>query len=208
MTELTEWESIQRLGDELPFPRQVLTLRVEEALTACDEFGGRVVLKSSGVAHKSDLGLVRVGLDIAGVRAIWHELAKAGDGTVLCAEVVSGELELIVGGLRDPHFGPVVTIGLGGVTAEIFADAVTLLAPPVPGELDSALSSLRGNALLRGHRGGPAVNLLSLEKVVMAVSDLLESDPAVIEIDCNPVLIRQGEPLVLDALVVTEQRRR
>lgn len=204
MAELTEFESIQRLGDGLPTPRHVLTSHVADAVSACADFGGRVVLKASGVPHKSELGLVRVGLDAVGVRTAWDELARAGDGTVLCAEVVSGELELIVGGLRDPHFGPAVSIGLGGVAAEVFADVVTILAPPLPGELDEALSSLRGNALLRGHRGKPPVDLASLEKVLTAVSDLLESDPTVVEIDCNPVLIRHGLPLVLDALVVTE----
>ncbi len=202
--ELTEWESKRHLGQDLPTPRETLTTSVDEAVTTCEEYGGRVVLKASGVAHKSERNLVRIGLDAAAVADAWSELAGAGDGTVLCAEMVSGDLELIVGGLRDPHFGPVVTVGLGGVTAEVLADAVTLLAPPEPGELATALTELKGHALLNGFRGWAPVDLTALEQLVMTVSQLLESDPTVVEVDCNPVLIRDGQPVVLDALVVLE----
>ena len=205
VTELSEWDSKQRLAG-LPTPREVLTTTVEEAVDACEDLGGRVVCKASGVAHKSELGLVRIGLDAAGVRSNWEELAAGGDGTVLCAELVSGELELIVGGLRDPHFGPVVSIGIGGVATEVFGDVAVILAPPEPGELDEALATLRGDTLLRGHRGSQPVDIAALEQVVMAVSNLLETDPSVVEVDCNPVLISNGKPLVLDALVVRTAR--
>ena len=203
--ELSEWESKQQLSG-LPTPREVLTTTVEEAVEACEDLGGRVVCKASGVAHKSELGLVRTGLDAAGVRSNWEELAAGGDGTVLCAELVSGELELIVGGLRDPHFGPVVSIGIGGVATEVFGDVAVVLAPPEPGELDEALATLQGSALFRGYRGSPPVDMTALEQVVMAVSNLLEADPSVVEVDCNPVLISSGKPLVLDALVVRTAR--
>ena len=205
VTELSEWDSKQRLAG-LPTPREVLTTTVEEAVEACELLGGRVVCKASGVAHKSELGLVRIGLDAAGVRSSWEELAAGGDGTVLCAEVVSGELELIVGGLRDPHFGPVVSVGIGGVAAEVFGDVAVILVPPEPGELDEALATLRGATLLRGHRGSPPVDTAALEQVVLAVSNLLETDPSVVEVDCNPVLVSGGKPLVLDALVVQAAR--
>lgn len=205
VTELSEWDSKQRLAG-LPTPREVLTTTVEEAVDACERLGGRVVCKASGVAHKSEAGMVRMGLDAAGVRSNWEELAAGGDGTVLCAELVSGELELIVGGLRDPHFGPVVSVGIGGVAAEVFGDVAVILSPPEPGELDEALATLRGATLLRGHRGSPPVDTAALEQVVLAVSNLLETDPSVVEVDCNPVLISNGKPLVLDALVVRAAR--
>ena len=201
---LSEWESKQRLGSGLPMPRERLTASASNAVTACADFGGRVVLKSSGVAHKSELGLVRVGLDADAVAAAWQHLADAGDGTVLCAEMVSGELELIVGGLRDPHFGPVVSIGIGGVATEVLADIATVLAPPEPGEVEVALAGLKGAALLAGHRGKPAVDMVGLNAVVDAVARLLDADPAVVEIDCNPVAICNGVPMVLDALVVID----
>jgi acetyl-CoA synthetase (ADP-forming) len=199
---LSEWDSKQLLGDRLPRPREARTTTVEQARRLPSEWGGRVVAKASGVAHKSDAGLVRLDLDAAAVAAVWQDLADAGDGTVLVAEQVGGELELIVGGRRDETFGPLVTVGLGGVGAEIFDDVVVLLSPPLPGELDAELDRLRSAPLLNGYRGAVPVDRRALAGIVAAVADLLARDPDVTEIDCNPVLVRDGQPVVLDALVV------
>jgi hypothetical protein len=134
---------------------------------------------------------------------VWDELARLGDGTVLIAEQVRGELELIVGGVRDPQFGPVVSVGIGGVAAEVFGDAVFVLSPTEPGELERALTGLRAVRLLDGWRGAPPVDRDALGQIVDAVGRLLAEDESVVEVDCNPVLISGGLPLVLDALVVT-----
>ncbi|TCO61124.1 acetate--CoA ligase family protein [Actinocrispum wychmicini] len=202
MTALTEWESKQLLGPRLPVPREARTGTVDEAARLATGWGCAVVAKASGIAHKSDAGLVRLGLDPESLRAVWPALAAAGDGTVLVAEQVSGELELIVGGRRDDTFGPLVTVGFGGVAAEVLDDVAVLLSPPRPGELEDALDGLRGARLLAGYRGSPPVDRAQLGRVVAAVADLLDRDPNVVEIDCNPVLIRDGQPVVLDALVV------
>lgn len=199
---MNEFEAKQRLG--VATPREALTRTSEEAVAFARSAPGPVVAKASGVAHKTEAGAVRLGLDAAGVAAAWDELAALGDGTVLVAEQVSGEIELIVGGVRDPQFGPVVSIGLGGVAAEAFRDAVFVLAPPEPGEVDRALAQLRSRALLDGWRGAPPVDRAALERIVSAVGRLLVEDEAVVEVDCNPVLVSGGHPLVLDALVVTQ----
>jgi acetyl-CoA synthetase (ADP-forming) len=198
MRSLTEWESKALLGD-VPRPMEALTRSREEALAFAARVSGPVVAKASGVAHKTELGAVRLHADVG---AIWDELAAAGDGTVLVAEQVRGELELIAGGLRDPQFGPVVSIGLGGVAAEVFGDVAFLLAPTAPGELDRAIAGLRCAVLLDGHRGRPAVDRLALGRIVDAIGELLAGDPEVIEVDVNPILVRDGRPLVVDALVV------
>lgn len=206
MTVLTEWDSKRLLGPDLPTPREERTTSVPQAVAFAEEVGGPVVAKASGVAHKSDGGLVRLGLDPDGLAACWEELAAAGDGTVLVAEQVRGDLELIVGGSRDASFGPLVTIGVGGVAAEVFDDVAVLLSPPEPGELDRALRGLRGARLLDGYRGGTPVDRDALAKIVDLVAGLLAAEPAVVEIDCNPVLVCDGRPVVLDALVVLEAR--
>jgi len=203
---LTEWDSKQVLGPDLPTPREERTTSVERAVAFAEEIVGPVVAKASGVAHKSDGGLVRLGLDPDGVAACWMELAEAGDGTVLVAEQVRGELELIVGGSRDASFGPLVTVGIGGVAAEVFDDVAVLLSPPEPGELDRALDGLRGARLLNGYRGGSPVDRDALAKIVAMVAAVLDAEPSVAEIDCNPVLVCDGRPLVLDALVVLESQ--
>lgn len=204
MRHLSEWDSKERLGPNVPRPRERLTTTVDDALAHRRAVGGPVVAKASGVAHKSEQGLVRPGLDDAGLRACWSDLAAAGDGRVLVAEECRGELELLVGGVRDPQFGPLVTIGIGGVAAEVDPDATFLLAPVEPGEVEHAVRRLRAAPLFFGFRGRTAVDLDAVEVIVGAVGALLVDDPSVVEVDCNPVLVDHGRPLVLDALVVVD----
>jgi hypothetical protein len=204
MKALSEWESKLRLGDALPRPAEILATSREQAEAFATRIDGPVVAKASGVAHKTEGGLVRFGLWPSDIGDAWDELAEAGDGSVLLAEQLKAELELIVGGYRDPGFGPLVTIGIGGIAAEIFSDVVAILAPPELGEVAEAVEQLAGRNLLAGVRGGPPVDLEALDRIVRVVARLLESDPAVAEIDCNPVMVCQGVPLVADALVVLD----
>jgi acetate---CoA ligase (ADP-forming) subunit beta len=205
MTVLSEWDSKAALGPTLPRPREALTRSVEEAVALARDIDGLVVAKASGVAHKSERGLIRTGLDRDRLRVCWAELAAAGDGTVLVAEQVVGELELVVGAVRDPQFGPVVSVGRGGVATEVDPDAVFLLAPIEDGELEAAVTRLRCAPLLRGFRGREPVDLAGLRAVVDAAGALLAADPAVVEVDCNPVVVCNGVPIVVDALVVRAQ---
>lgn len=195
---LTEWESKGLLGD-VPRPREALTRSRQEAVAFAASIGGPVVAKASGVGHKTERGAVRMDAD---VDAVWDELAALGDGAVLVAEQVRGELELIAGGLRDPQFGPVVSIGLGGVAAEVFHDVAFMLAPAAPGELEAAIARLRCARLLNGHRGRPPVDRGDLRRIVDAIGGLLVRDTEVEEVDCNPVIVLDGRPVVADALVV------
>ncbi len=201
MKTLSEWESKRRL-EGLPYPKEALTTTRAQAQEFVAALGKPVVAKASGVAHKTEGGLVRFGVSAQTVGPIWDELAAAGDGTVLLAEQLSAELELIVGGYRDPSFGPLVTLGIGGIAAEIFGDVVALLAPPEPGEVAAAVEQLSGRKLLQGIRGGPPVDIDALAKIAGTVADLLARDPNVAEVDCNPVMVCRGTPRVVDALVV------
>jgi hypothetical protein len=198
---LTEWESKALLGD-VPRPREALTRSREEAIAFAATIGGPVVAKASGVVHKTEHDGVWLGADVA---AVWDRLAFIGDGTVLVAEQVRGELELIAGAVRDPQFGPIVSIGLGGVAAEVLQDVAFLLAPTAPGELDRAIARLRGAPLFDGHRGRPPVDRRRLQRILDAIGGLLVADPDVVEVDVNPILVADGCPLVVDALVVREE---
>ena len=201
MKTLSEWESKRRL-EGLPYPKEALTTTRAQAQEFVAALGKPVVAKASGVAHKTEGGLVRFGVSAQTVGPIWDELAAVGDGSVLLAEQLSAELELIVGGYRDPSFGPLVTLGIGGIAAEIFGDVVALLAPPEPGEVAAAVEQLAGRKLLQGIRGGPPVDIDALAQIAGTVADLLARDPNVAEVDCNPVMVCRGTPRVVDALVV------
>ena len=203
LTALSEWESKRRLRG-LPLVPERRTRSLAEATRAVRELQAPLVAKASGVAHKTERGLVRLRLSPEEVLDIWHELADAGDGSVLIAEFIHGELELMIGGVRDPHLGPAVTIGLGGTAAEILDDTVTVLAPPEPGEVESALKGLRGSALLDGYRGAEPVDLHALEMIIRAGADALDRQDDIVEFDCNPVAVRHGKPTVVDALVVVQ----
>lgn len=202
MKTLNEWDSKARLGDQLPRPAEILATSREQAQQFAATVNGPVVAKASGVAHKTESDLVRLGLGPADIGEVWDDLAAAGDGTVLLAEQINAELELIVGGYRDPGFGPLVTVGIGGIAAEIFSDIVAILAPPEEGEVAAAVAELAGKQLLAGIRGGSPVDLAALGSIIGAVSELLCSDPTVAEIDCNPVMVHNGVPVVADALLV------
>jgi acetyl-CoA synthetase (ADP-forming) len=199
---LTEWQSKLALGPDLPRPKEMLTRSAAEARDFADKLGAPIVMKASGLSHKSDHGGVRVGVLGIEVPLHWDRLAALGDGTVLVAEQLRGELELILGGLRDKQFGPVLSIGIGGIAAEVQPDVSFLLAPPVPGELEKAISRLRGAVLLNGHRGRRVVDRAGLSSILDAISRLLIEDERVLEVDCNPVIVTQGKPVVADALVV------
>ena len=201
LTVLSEWESKQRLQD-LPLVPERRTASLTEAADAVAELRTPLVAKASGIAHKSERGLVRLNLSPEEVLNAWTELADAGDGTVLVAEFIQGELELVVGGLRDPHFGPAVTIGLGGVAAEVFRDTVTILAPPEPGEVESAVAALRGAPLLHGYRSTAPIDLHALQAIIRTVADALIKHNDILEIDCNPVVVRNGKPTAVDVLLI------
>lgn len=198
---LSESASIALL-DPIPRPAQLLTWTPAEAVAFAEASGGLLVAKASGVAHKSELNAVRTNLDAAGVERIWAELAALGDGTVLVVEQVAFDYELIVGALRDPHFGSIAMVGVGGVFAELHAD-VTFVRRPVDADgLSRALRRLRSRALFDGARGKPPVDLDELRGLLTRSLDILDQHPHVREVECNPVAVSGGALKVLDALVV------
>ena len=182
---------------------------------AAADLGFPVVVKvaSPDVTHKSEWAGgagVAVGLDSAeDVRdAADRILSAAGEAGIDADVLVERALdtdagtEVIVGGLRDPSFGPVVLTGLGGVFTELFEDTSHRLAPVDRAEARSAIEELRAARLLEGFRGGPRADVDALADVVVAVGDLVCEHDAVAEVDVNPVLAGADGAVALDALVV------
>ena len=184
---------------------------VEKAVTAAEQIGFPVVVKLCGdtIAHKTERGLVRLGLESAAATAIAARelLAKAtsddGEVSLLIAKMESGKRELIAGIMRDPQFGLFVMLGLGGIYTEVLADVAFA---PVPLSKKGALAlqdRLQQQKILDGFRGESAVSREQLANVLVALSDAAESDPSISSIDINPILIRSdGSIVAVDALVV------
>jgi acyl-CoA synthetase (NDP forming) len=170
-------------------------------------------VSSPDLLHKSDLGLVKVGVANAkDVRATYTELVaraqKAGgrkariDG-VLVSEMVTGGVETVVGVSQDPLFGPVVMAGLGGIFVEVLGD-VTFRVPPFDDDQAVAmLDELAGTKMLDGVRGAKPADRGAFVDVIMKVQRLaLDLADVIGELDVNPLVVRPKGAVALDALIV------
>jgi succinyl-CoA synthetase beta subunit len=174
------------------------------AVAAADELGYPVVVKAAGLAHKSDTGGVRLNLgDEAAVRDGYRAVrAVAGDGPVLVQPYRTGGVELIAGIVRDPAWGLMLAVGLGGIWVEVLQDAALRPLPVTAAEVQQALRELRGAAVLRGARGAPPADLPAVAGVIAQIAavaaglgDRLES------LEVNPLLVRGDQVEALDALI-------
>ncbi|MBL8578428.1 MAG: acetate--CoA ligase family protein [Mesorhizobium sp.] len=182
---------------------------VVEAVTAANEHGYPVALKALGVAHKSEAGAVKLNLrDEASVRAAAEQLVGLGDGLYVERMVEGGVAELIVGITSDPLFGPVMTVGSGGVLVELLKDSATLLLPASREDVETALRGLKLFPLLDGFRGRPRADLAAAIDAILKISDFaLANRDTLAELDVNPLIVcAEGKGAwVADALLVKEE---
>jgi acyl-CoA synthetase (NDP forming) len=195
-------------------PRERIAASPGEAAKAAKKIGFPVVMKivSPHIPHKSDLGLVAVGVrDEDDARRTYKRLVatakkaapKAAIDGVLIAEMVKG-VETVVGIARDDLFGPVVMFGLGGVLVEVLRDVTFRVPPFTARDATAMLGELRGAALLRGVRGQPAADRAALADVIMKMQRLaVDLSHEVAEVDINPLLAGPHGAVAADALVVT-----
>ena len=180
----------------------------EAAVVAAKAIGLPVVVKLCGdtIAHKTERGLVRLGLGTADdVRAAATALlatARPDDGPVelLVSTMLRGDRELIAGMVRDPQFGPCVMLGVGGVLAEAVADVAFRIAPLDRVEAHDLVDDLGAQALLGPFRGQPAVDREVLVDTLCALG-ALAADDGVASVDLNPLIVVDGRPVAVDALV-------
>lgn len=195
-------------------PREQLVTSAAASVRAAGLVGYPVVMKASGprLAHKTELGLVKVGLTSASqVRDAYRELTDIAryedielDGILVCQMVERG-VEMMVGVTQDALFGPTVTVGLGGVLVEVLHDAAVRVPPFGEDQARAMLGELRGRALLEGVRGGPPVDVDALVEVVLRVQRMaLELGDDLCELDINPLMVlgRGQGAVALDALAV------
>jgi acyl-CoA synthetase (NDP forming) len=196
---------LRRYG--VPVVSQRVVATVDEAVRAADGLGYPAVLKATApdLLHKSDVGAVRLGLrDGGAVAAAARELAErvpALTGFLVQSQAAPG-LEVIVGARRDPAFGPVVLVGLGGVWVEALGDVALRLAPVGRDEAAEMLAELRGARLLEGFRGAPPVDRDALAEVIVAVGRLIADASWLAELDLNPVIARHDGAVVVDARLI------
>ena len=162
------------------------------AVSVAEGLGYPVVLKALGIAHKSDVGAVRLGLGAAAeVEAAAMALGELGTGLLIEAMVTDAVAELLIGVVRDPQFGLLMTIGAGGVLVELWSDTKSLLLPATEDEICKAILSLRVAVLLHGFRGRPAGDFGAAVAAALAVARYAEANAATLkELEINPLLVR------------------
>lgn len=196
----------------VPVPDEALARTPEEAAAAAVRIGFPVVAKlcGTGLAHKTERGLVRLNLrdEAAVAEAAAHLLAAAtpddGEVGVLVGPMVSGLRELIAGLVRDPQFGPCVMLGVGGVLTEALGDVAFRLVPLTRTDAAEMVDDLDSQGLLGALRGEPPVDRERLVDVLAGLAAVAEAEPGVRSIDVNPLIVSAGVPVAVDALVETE----
>ncbi|MGA8805323.1 MAG: GNAT family N-acetyltransferase [Solirubrobacterales bacterium] len=207
-----EWmglEQTARLLDcyRIAIPPWRVAADPEEAGRAADELGGRVALKAQGpgLLHKTETGAVRIGLSGgAEVSRAAEEMDEAIAGTGARREsfvvqaMVEGGVELLVGVVGDPTFGPVLACGAGGTQAELLKDVAVRICPIASDEAQRMLRSLATFPLLTGFRGSPEVDLEAVHDLLLRVSAMVETHHEIAELDLNPVLAGPEGALAVD----------
>jgi len=177
----------------------------DEVLAAAEELGYPVVLKALALEHKSDAGGVAIGLLDAG--AVEERLSKmatlgASEYSVERTAPLAEGIELIAGARRDPRFGPVTLVGMGGLYTEVLSDVAAALAPVDEAEAERLIRSLRAAPLLEGARGRPALDIAAAARALSIVSRVAAEHPEIDEVEINPLLVLPDGALGLDARIV------
>jgi len=202
---------LARCGVPIPAGKLASTLGEAQAFAAENGFPVVLKLQSPALSHKTDAGAVILGLSNAqSLAEAWARLEKIGattslpvDGVLVEAMARSG-VEMLVGGRRDPDWGPVIVVGLGGIWAEALKDIRLLPADLEPDEIEAEIGKLKGARILRGMRGSGPRDVAAVARIASRVGALLRARPEIREIDINPVTVyARGEgAMALDALIV------
>ncbi|MGV3760093.1 MAG: acetate--CoA ligase family protein [Actinomycetota bacterium] len=210
MPTLSEADSKALLATHgVAFPPERRVGTADDAVAAAEEVGLPVVVKlgGDGIAHKTERGLVRLNLaDADAVRAAAADLlgaARPEDGEVhlLVAPMLRGNRELIAGLHRDEQFGMTVMLGVGGILAEAVADVAFRLVPITETDAAEMIDDLATQKLLGEFRGEPAVDREALAAVLLGLSRASEADESIVAADLNPLIVVDGSPVAVDALV-------
>ncbi|MET3812229.1 acetate--CoA ligase family protein [Arthrobacter sp. UYEF3] len=192
----------------IPFVRAVEVSTLDELEAAASSLRYPLVLKALGEEHKSDNGGVILNIvDRTSLLEAWNDVQGRLRPPLCSIEEMadlSQAVELIVGVRRDPVFGPVVLVGLGGIYTELLKDTRCALGPVTRDQAKALLLSLRGAALLTGFRGTPPVDLDAAAEVISTLSAYAAAHPEIAEIECNPIAATPGGTVALDARIILD----
>jgi acetate---CoA ligase (ADP-forming) len=195
----------------VPMVEQRVVSTPSQAAGAAEELAGQIALKvvAPGVLHKTEAGGVRLYLNGAGptreaaqamARVVRDATGQEPTGFVVQRMAPAG-VEMLVGVVNDPQFGPTVACGAGGTLVELLHDVSVRLAPLTRADAARMVRELRSFPMLDGYRGAVRCDVRALENVLLRIGALAEDHPQVIEVDCNPVIVSASGALVVDARI-------
>jgi acetate---CoA ligase (ADP-forming) subunit beta len=213
LTELEAKELIKRAG--VPVVDTRLAKSGKEAAALAKEIGFPVVMKiiSPDIVHKSDIGGVKVGIANASqtlkaysemLAAVHEKQPQAGILGVSVQQMANPGVEIIIGMGKDAQFGPFLMFGLGGIWVEVMKDVAFRIVPVTRRDAAEMIREIKGFALLQGYRGQEPVDVDFLEKLIVKVSDFIEKNPQIKELDINPLIAYKDGAVAVDARVVLE----
>jgi len=201
----------------LPVSRWIVAKSQEEAIEAAEKLGYPVVLKvvSPDILHKSDVGGVILNLGSPSqVKEAYNQLINnvknrkpdARIEGVLVEQMAEKNIEVIVGGIRDPQFGPVVMFGLGGIFVEILKDVSFRITPVTLEDAYQMIKEVRGYPILAGARGQKPLDIEILAQTIVKVSDLFERYGEIDQLDLNPIFVYERGARIVDARILLTPR--
>lgn len=192
-------QHLSKFGVRVPLSKRAAT--AQEAAAHAQAISFPVVLKGEGIAHKSEAGAVV--LNLMSTDAVLSAAQSMPATSFLVEEMVSGGVaELLVGVVRDPAHGFVLTIGMGGILTELIADSVSLLIPASPDEIRTAMMKLKTFALLNGHRGRAMADLDAILATVESIQAFVrENVDNLHEVEINPLICLPEGAVAADALI-------
>lgn len=211
-TTLSEFDSKRVLKEyDIPVTEEIVVNTLEELKKATQKISFPLVMKGSSaeIAHKTEKGLIR--LDVRTdpeAEEAFNEIQskmESTEKTVLVQEMVKGQRELVVGMTRDSQFGPCVMFGLGGIFTEILKDVAFRVAPLSGKDAMDLMEDIKGKKILDSVRGMDAVDREALADILIAVGQIGLDHEEIQEIDINPLKIKDGKPIAVDALVVLKK---
>jgi len=199
----------------IPVPKFRVAGSAEDAVKYAEEIGYPVVLKvvSPDVIHKSDVGGVMLGLRSADeVRSAYEKLLgnvrshkpNAEIVGVLVEEMAPKAVEVIVGAVKDPQFGPTLMFGLGGVFVEILKDVSFRVAPITEDDATEMITEIKAYPILQGYRGMPPADVDAIKQILLNTSRLVMEHQEIAELDLNPIMVYQKGAKAVDARIILE----
>ncbi|HUW44442.1 MAG TPA: acetate--CoA ligase family protein [Dehalococcoidia bacterium] len=213
LNEVKSKELLKKAG--IPVVEAKLAQSKKEAISISKEMGFPVVLKISSpdVIHKSDSGGVKLGLAnatqvgkayneiISSVKQAYPEAQIEG---VSVQPMAPSGVEVIVGMSKDPQFGPVLMFGLGGILVEVLKDVSFRIVPVTERDAREMIREIKGYPVLEGYRGQKPASIPALEKLIVKVSQFVEKNPQIKELDLNPIFAYPDKAIAVDARIILE----